>query len=193
MTVCRQLNYRSKKNGVYGLYSEELLVDGEIDGRNWSLIERTYLRDVRWHGGKYHYILRIDVSEYQKGYQNLIYDKKAAFNDMHGLLVAHPRGYDLLRFSVNNQSPGLWENGFNPNYWLEAEVGAYADAEDRLRKIIETGRDMRNMNDIGLVVEDSLNEVKPFIKKLAGAAPAEIPYHYWWGDETPPPPRKPIY
>lgn len=112
---------------------------------------------------------------------------------MHGLLVAHPRGYDLLRFSVNNQSPGLWENGFNPNYWLEAEVGAYADAEDRLRKIIETGRDMRNMNDIGLVVEDSLNEVEPFIKKLAGAAPAEIPYHYWWGVEEPPPPRKPVY
>lgn len=193
MTVCKQLNYLHRKTGSYGNYSEELLADGEVGGRNWSLIERTWLRDISWHGGKYHYILRIDISEYQKGYHSLVYDKKVTFNEVHSLLAAHPRGCDLLRFSVSNQSPGIWENGFNPNYWLEAEIGAYADAEDRLQKIVETGRDMRDMNDIGLVVEDSLNELKPFIEKLAEAAPAEVPYHHWWGVEVPPPPRKPVY
>ena len=84
-------------------------------------------------------------------------------------------------------------NGFNPNYWLEAEIGKYADASDRMQKIIESGRDLRDMNDIGLIVEDSLNELTPFMEKIRDAAPAGIPYHHWWGIEEPPPPRKPIY
>ena len=193
MIVCKQLNYRRRKTGSYGDYSEELLADGEVGGRNWSLIERTWLRDCRWRDGKYHYILRIDISEYQEGYSNLIYKKGYTFDDMRKSLIAHPKGCDMLRFSVNNQSPGLWENGFNPNYWLEAEIGKYADASDRMQKIIESGRDLRDMNDIGLIVEDSLNELTPFMEKIRDAAPAGIPYHHWWGIEEPPPPRKPIY
>lgn len=193
MTVCRQLNYLRQKTGSYGDYSEELLADGEIDGRNWSLIERVWLRDIPWHKGKYHYILRIDISEYQHGYNALIYRCGFTVNDIHSLLIAHPDGCDILRFFVNNRSPGLWENGFNPNYWLETEIGKYADAADRLQKIVETGRDMRNMDDIGAIVEDSLKELAPFIGKLKDAAPPGIPYHYWWGTEAPPPQRKPIY
>ena len=193
MTVCKQLNYRHKKNGVYGLYSEELLTDGEIDGRNWSLIERTYLRDTRWYGGKYQYILRIDISEYQAGYDKIVYKSDFSADKLYAMLTACPRGCDMLRFAIHNQSPGIWENGFNPNYWLEAKIGSYADEAEHLRKIVENGQDMRDMHDIGLVVQDVLDEIKPAMKILEAAAPCGIPYHYWWGIEEPPPPRKPVY
>ena len=193
MTVCKQLNYLRRKSGVSGDYSEELLADGEIDGRNWSFLERVWQRDCSWHGGKYHYILRIDISEYKEGYDKLSYSKDFSYSDLKALLGNVPENRTMTFFSVRNQSPGLWENGFNPNYWLEAELGAYADNEDRLQKIIETGHDMRDAAGIELVVKDSLDRLGPFLRKLKETMPAGIPYHYWWGVETPPPPRKPVY
>lgn len=193
MTVCKQLNYKRRKSGSYGDYSEELLADGEVNGRNWSFIERIWKRDCSFRGGKYHYILRIDISEYNESYHKLIYSKGYSFNDMRAMLMSCPSGCDPLYFHVDNQSPGLWENGFNPNYWLETEIGAYASEKDRLMKVIETGRDMRDMNDIGLVVQDSISNLAPFFDLLKKTAPAGVPYHHWWGVEEPPPPRKPIY
>ena len=193
MTVCKQLNYKIRKTGNYGDYSEELLADGEVGGRNWSLVERVYTRDAKFRGGKYHYFLRIDISEYNEGYHKLIYSNRYKFSDLEALLVTKPRGCDVLHFQVWNQSPGIWENGFNPNYWLNAEIGSYKDDEERFRKVVETGCDLRDVNSIGLIVLDVLDEIKPFFDKLEAAAPVGVPYHYWWGDETPPPPRKPVY
>lgn len=193
MTVCKQLNYLYRKSGVYGDYSEELLADGEFYGRNWSLIERTWKRDISYRGGKYHYILRIDISEYAEAYEKVIYKPGFNYNKFYASLAVMPRGCNLLRFAVHNRSPGLWENGFNPNHWLEAEMGSYMNDEERFRKVIETGVDMRDINDIGLIVQDVLDKVKPVLDMFKDAAPAGIPYKYWWGEETPPPPRKPQY
>ena len=193
MTVCKQLNYLYRKSGSYGDYSEELLADGEVYGRNWSFIERTWKRDISFRGGKYHYILRIDISEYEEGYRKVIHTPKFNFNDFYASLTMIPKGCNMLRFAVHNQSPGLWENGFNPNYWLEAEMGSYMNDEERLRKVVETGIDMHDINDIGLIVLDVLDHIKPTLDMLKDAAPAGIPYKHWWGDETPPPPRKPVY
>lgn len=193
MTVCKQLNYLYRKSGSYGDYSEELLADGEVCGRNWSLIERTWKRDISFRGGKYHYILRIDISEYKEAYNKIICKPKFNYNDFYASLVVTPRGCSSLRFAVHNQSPGLWENGFNPNYWLEAEMGSYMNDEERLRKVVETGIDMHDINDIGLIVRDVLDRIRPTLDMLKDAAPVGIPYKHWWGDETPPPPRKPVY
>lgn len=193
MTVCKQLNYFYRKTSSYGEYSEELLADGEVCGRNWSFIERTWKRDISFRGGKYHYILRIDISEYAEAYNKVIYKPGFDYNKFYASLAVTPRGCNLLRFAVHNQSPGLWENGFNPNYWLEAEMYSYKNEEERLRKVIETGVDMRDVGDIGLIVQDVLDKVKPVLDMFRDAAPAGIPYKYWWGEETPPPPRKPIY
>lgn len=193
MTVCKQLNYLYRKSGNYGDYSEELLADGEVYGRNWSLIERTWKRDISYRGGKYHYIIRIDISEYEEGYRKVIYKSGFRIDDFYASLTMIPKGYNMLRFTVHNRSPGLWENGFNPNYWLEAEMGSYMSDEERLRKVVETGIDMRDVSDIGLIVRDVLDQLKPTLDMLRDAAPVGIPYKHWWGDETPPPPRKPIY
>lgn len=192
MTVCKQLNYLHRKSGVYGDYSEELLADGEVCGRNWSFIEREWKRGISFRGGKYNYILRIDISEYREAY-NKIYKSRLDYNAFYASLAVTPRGYGPLRFAVSNQSPGIWENGFNPNYWLEAKLRSYKDEEERLRKVVETGIDARDIDGIGLIVQDVLNRIKPALDMLKCAAPAGIPYKHWWGDETPPPPRKPIY
>lgn len=193
MTVCKQLNYLYRKSGSYGDYSEELLADGEVCGRNWSFIEHIWKRNIGFRGGKYHYILRIDISEYKEAYNKIICKPNSDYNDFYASLAVTPRGCSPLRFTVHNQSPGLWENGFNPNYWLEAEIYSYKNEEERLRKVIETGVDMRDINDIGLIVRDVLDRIRPTLDMLRDAAPAGIPYHHWWGVEEPPPPRKPIY
>lgn len=193
MTVCKQLNYLYWKSGNYGDYSEELLADGEIYGRNWSFIERVWIRDVEYHGGKYHYILRIDISEYSESYRKLIYSDGCKYEDLRTMLTVRHRGCDTLRFHVENRSPGLWENGFNPNYWLETRIGSYKNEEDYLRKVVESGRDLRDMADIGFIVQDVFDGTTAFFDLLKAAAPAGTPYHYWWGEETPPPPRKPVY
>jgi len=192
MTVCRQFNY-IRKNSVCGDFSEELVADGEVYGRNWSLVERVWKRDAKWHRGKFHYQLRIDISEYNESYHKLIYSEHVKFDDICAMTIAKPRGCDVLHFSICNQSPGIWENGFNPNYWLSSEIGSYKDDEERLLKIVETGRDLRDVKDIGLVVQDVLDETRPFFDLLENTAPPGTPYHYWWGIEKPPPPRKPVY
>lgn len=196
MTICRQLNYLRTACRYSNDYKERLVADGELGGRNWSYIERTWLRDVRWRGGKTHYILRVDVSEHAENYRKLIYDSGWT-HDMIAAMLQVPLPGDAFpkaaRFHVSNQSPGLWENGFNPNYWLEAELGAYRDEEDRLRRIVETGLDLGDSAYLAQAVPAVVENITPFIEVLAAQGRTLTPYHYWWGVEEPPPPRKPVY
>jgi hypothetical protein len=192
MIICKQLNYLRKKR-TFQDCTEELLVDGEINGRNFSFIEKTYLKDEKYYGGKYQYVLRIDISEFQESYKKLIYSDGYTFNKLSELLTIKPINYKKLNFHISNQSPNIWENGFNPNYWLESKIGIYYDEIDRLKTIIETGYDMRDINYIKMIVKNIFNELDPIIKTFQNAAPSGIPYNYWWGTEVPPPPRKPIF
>jgi hypothetical protein len=192
MIICKQLNYLRKNSTIYDS-TEELLVDGEINGRNFSFIEKTYLKDQKYYGGKYQYILRIDISEFRESYKKLIYSDEYTHKQFSELLAIDHISYKKLNFYVRNQSPGIWENGFNPNYWLESKIGVYYDEIDRLKKIIETGYDIRDIDYLKLIIKDIFNKLDPVIKIFQNMAPADIPYNYWWGTEVPPPPRKPIF
>lgn len=189
MIVCKQLNYRSAV-ARYGLdYSEKLVLDGQVRGRNWSLVERTWRRDAKWHGGKFQYYLRVDLSEYYDNYDKLFY--KTSSDDMAAMLTFSLPVIGLVRFGVHNQSPGLWENGFNPNIWLDGRIQAYADEADKLRAVVSTGFDPEDPRFFLSVANETVGKAGEFIGRLAEPGPAGTPYVHWWGTEEPPPPRKP--
>jgi len=190
MTVCRQLNYLSAL-AKYGDYSERLVLDGEIGGRNWSLVERTWHRDAKWRGGKFQYFLRIDLSEYCDNYFKLFHEMPS--DDRAAMLAFRLPAIGLVRFSVLNQSPGIWENGFNPNLWLEARIQTYSDEVSKLRAVVSTGFDPEDPRFFLSVADEAISKAGEFIGRLAELGPAGTPYVYWWGTEEPPPPRKPIY
>lgn len=190
MTVCKQLNYRSLLSN-YGDYSDKLVLDGECEGRNWSLVERTWHRDAEWRGGKFQYFIRIDLSEYYENYDRLFYGTK--YEERAAMLAANLPNVGLVHFGVHNQSPGLWENGFNPNLWLDGRIQTHRDEESKLRAIISTGFDPEDPKFFLSIAKIAIDKTKPFVDKLAALGPAGTPYKHWWGDETPPPPRKPVY
>lgn len=189
MKVCKQLNYRSAA-ARYGLdYSEKLIFDGQVRGRNWSLVERTWHRDAKWHGGKFQYYLRVDLSEYYNNYDRLIHTK--TYDELAPLLAVSLPVIGLVRFGVHNQSPGLWENGFNPNIWLDGRIQTYADEESRLRAVVSTGFDPEDPRFFLAVANEVIDQTRPFVDELAAIGPAGTPYVHWWGNEEPPPPREP--
>ena len=189
MIVCRQLNYCSAV-ARYGLdYSEKLVLDGQVRRRNWSLVERTWHRDAKWHGGKFQYYLRVDLSEYYDNYDKLLY--KTSSGDIAAMLTFSLPVIGLVRFGVHNQSPGLWENGFNPNIWLDGRIQTYADEESRLRAVVSTGFDPENPRFFLSVANETVGKAGEFIDRLAELGPAGTPYVHWWGNEEPPPRRKP--
>ena len=189
MKVCKQLNYRSAL-ARYGYdYSERLVLDGQARGRNWSLVERTWHRDAKWHGGKFQYYLRVDLSEYYDNYDKLFY--KTSSDDLAAMLMFSLPTIGLVRFGVHNQSPGLWENGFNPNIWLDGRIQTYSDEASRLRAVVSTGFDLEDPRFFLSVANEAIYKAGGFISRLAGLGPAGTPYVHWWGNEEPPPPREP--
>lgn len=185
--ACKQLNYRYREI-TWGRFLETLIADGQLDGRNWSIVkvqaEEHDIKAIRRHIS---YHLRVDVSEYTEAIKafshTLALRSKLAIN-------YRDRG---VQFAINNCSPGIWENGFNPNYWLSLELGSCSDEESHILEVLKTGFDVESMTSDQILdlVGDLVEQVKPAIKMLKSFCKPGTPYRYWYGYEPPPPPREP--
>lgn len=184
------MNYLRSKVNRYD-YIEYLVFDGEVEGRNWSLVKRVYVDEVDgWYIDKFHYFLRIDMSEYSESYNRLF--QSVDSKSRAGLMSIDFPGFKRIQFWMNNQSPGLWENGFNPNIWLEGEIKAYADEADVIRDIAQTGIDPENPRFALSMAENAVNRIRPLIEVLARLHPAGTPYVHWWGVEDQPKKPAPV-
>ena len=200
---CRQLNYRRRKSQHGNYYIEELVADGRDEaGRNWSLTRKCWLEST--HRSHYvprvSYSLKVDVSEFVEGYHSLWYNRPGKFfrNEIESLLAVklHYGEADaqLVQFTVMNQSPGIWENGFNPNYWLEAEIAAFKDEKDQLEWEMRHWVDLTDLKMAGMMAKGCMKELGPGIEAFRAAGKAGVPYHHWWGiEKRPEKPREPVW
>lgn len=190
MTVCKQLNYLRDSCRYGGGYFERLVLDGEYEGRNWSVIETEYVEEITWHRGRYHYSLRVDASEFYRGYGEGI-NCGMTYESLQDYLVLDFGPYGKKRAGCCNQSPGLWENGFNPNFWIDAEFVSYMDSADKIRKIA-LGEPSPLAADWASIVPKIVDGLKPMFSAFESFAPKSVPYDCCWGAEKRPSPRKPV-
>ena len=159
---------------------EELLLEGAAAGRGWAVVRRWCPKPrYRLDRGE-SYVLRIDISEWFDAYAALA--RSLDFAALHRILDAATPPELILRpphgIWFDNVSPGWWENGFGRQLCLSAVPFRYDSEEDRIRSVVETGRDWDSL-DYGEVVSGVCGKLGPLFGMLAEKRPPAVP----WSDD----------
>jgi hypothetical protein len=133
-------------------HQESLIYEGISAGRNWALIKYEN-HESMW----YSYILRVDISEWRHAYdETIISSTSQIFNYIH---FDPPINDMISRFTILNQSPGWWNNGFTSQLCFSCTLFTYYSKKEQLKqKLTGVDFDILDYNDI---VEQICERTKP--------------------------------
>ena len=166
------MNYRNKKIwiGTGGSGTNEILIyEGTVNNRNWAVIKsfkhNNQFNDI--------YKLRIDISEWRNVYGNSYYTCYSSISKY--LHFDKPINNILYNFTIENSSPGWWDNGFSAQLCLSTNLFIYRSEEDYLKQVIEFGFDYSSLNYNDLV-EKICDKIQPIFDIFSLYGKPAIPY-----------------